>query len=379
MNLDRPQIPNNRSHVALKSRSIGKAARNAYSLADDREPRTAFDAAERDPDVRCVVLTGSGKTFSAGGDVKAMLEKTGMFEGDPFDCAAAISTASTACPTHRALRKAARRRSQRRAIGAGLDLACMCDIRIASREAQFGSTFVNGIRAGRRRRLVLARVLGFPRALELMLTGRLIAAPKPSASASSHRVVPDAELLAAATEKARRSPNAPLAVRLTKVAGLPSSAHDPGSGAECGRHLSRHRAKHGRPPRGGPSAAGKAPRSFRRPLNLLQGLLVNIAGERSGHPRRARHAFKSSYVADQSAPRAAALRIRLYGRIATRQAACAADEPPLGHHPRHGRIEEVRGPGVVGAQPRLEPGQHFEYTSGCVSRRPTAPCTAATR
>jgi ApaG protein len=35
-----------------------------------------------------------------------------------------------------------------------------------------------------------------------------------------------------------------------------------------------------------------------------------------------------------------------------------------------GRVEEVRGPGVVGAQPRLEPGQHFEYTSGCVLSTP---------
>jgi ApaG protein len=35
-----------------------------------------------------------------------------------------------------------------------------------------------------------------------------------------------------------------------------------------------------------------------------------------------------------------------------------------------GRVEEVRGPGVVGAQPKLEPGQHFEYTSGCVLSTP---------
>lgn len=197
-----------------------ESARNAYSIPMIESLEAAFDAAEADADVRCVLLTGAGKTFSAGGDVKSMLDKTGMFEGEPFALRSRYLHG-----IHRVPRRIARFEKpivvalNGAAIGAGLDLACMGDVRIACREAQFGSTFVKlGLVPGDGGAHVLARVVGFPRALELMLTGRLIDSGEAERIGLVHQVVESQDLLAAARAKAKQiAENAPLAVRLTKV------------------------------------------------------------------------------------------------------------------------------------------------------------------
>ena len=80
---------------------------------------------------------------------------------------------------------------------------------------------------------------------------------------------------------------------------------------------------------------------------------------------------QSTYVPEQSNPRqqryvfAYTIRIENTGQ----QAAQLLSRHWVITHGT-GQVEEVRGPGVVGAQPRLEPGQHFEYTSGCVLSTP---------
>ena len=197
-----------------------ESARNAYSIPMIESLEAAFDAAEANAEVRCVVLTGAGKTFSAGGDVKSMLDKTGMFEGEPFALRSRYLDG-----IHRVPRRIARFEKpivvalNGSAIGAGLDLACMGDVRIASRDAQFGSTFVKlGLVPGDGGAHVLARVVGFPRALELMLTGRLIDSAEAERIGLVHQVVEAQDVLAAARTKAQQiAENAPLAVRLTKV------------------------------------------------------------------------------------------------------------------------------------------------------------------
>jgi enoyl-CoA hydratase/carnithine racemase len=113
------------------------------------------------------------------------------------------------------------------AIGAGLDLACMCDLRLAARGAQLGSTFVKvGLVPGDGGAYFLARTVGFPRALELMLTARLVDADEAERIGLVHRVVEPAELLPAATHARRAAgqPTPPLALRLTKRAAYRS--HD---------------------------------------------------------------------------------------------------------------------------------------------------------
>lgn len=200
-------------------------ARNAYSEAMIGQLLDAIDRADADRTVRAVVLTGAGKAFSAGGDLKRMRERAGMFEGDSALLRRRYIEIIQQIP----------RRLDRfdkpiiaavngPAIGAGCDLACMCDLRIAGRAAQFGSTFVKvGLIPGDGGAYILARTVGFPRALEMVLTGRIVAADEALAMGLVHRVVDDSVLLdtahAAAVEIAALPP---VAVQLAKRAAYQS-------------------------------------------------------------------------------------------------------------------------------------------------------------
>jgi 2-(1,2-epoxy-1,2-dihydrophenyl)acetyl-CoA isomerase len=198
-----------------------EAARNAYSMEMIASLEQAFDAAEADSDVRCVILTGAGKAFSAGGDVKAMLDKSGMFEGDAAELRGRYLDG-----IHRVPRRIARFEKpliaaiNGPAIGAGLDLSCMCDIRIASTRAKLGSTFVKlGLVPGDGGAFLVSRVVGFPTALELMLTGRLVEGQEAKEIGLVHTVVEPDKVMVVAREKAAQiAANGPLAVRLTKAA-----------------------------------------------------------------------------------------------------------------------------------------------------------------
>jgi 2-(1,2-epoxy-1,2-dihydrophenyl)acetyl-CoA isomerase len=196
-------------------------ARNAYSLGMIDSLVRAFDEAEEDDDVRVVILTGAGATFSAGGDLKAMKEHEGMFEGDPVRLRSQYLRG-----IHRIPRRFARFEKvviaaiNGPAIGAGLDLACMCDIRIAANGARLGSTFVKlGLIPGDGGAYLLARVVGFPRALEMVVTGRLIDTLEAERIGLINEVVDASELMPTALKRAERiAQNAPLGVRLAKSA-----------------------------------------------------------------------------------------------------------------------------------------------------------------
>ena len=118
--------------------------RNAISETAHSQEIADFCAAmTRDASVRAIVLTGAGKAFCAGGNVKHMRDKAGMFGGSPFDIRNRYRTGIQMIPT--ALYKlevpvvAA---VNGPAIGAGLDLACMCDVRVASSRALVAESFV---------------------------------------------------------------------------------------------------------------------------------------------------------------------------------------------------------------------------------------------
>lgn len=106
------------------------------------------------------------------------------------------------------------------AIGAGLDLSCMCDVRVASDRAKFGSTFVKvGLIPGDGGAYLLARTIGYPRALEMVLTGRIVLPDEALSMGLVHQVVPHAQVLDVARERAAAlCANPPLAVRLAKAA-----------------------------------------------------------------------------------------------------------------------------------------------------------------
>ena len=202
-------------------------ARNAYSEAMVESLVHAIDTAERDEAVRCIVLTGAGAAFSAGGDLKRMLHKDGMFAGGPAELRRRYVDGIQRIPRRLTLaEKPVIAAVNGPAIGAGLDLACMCDLRLAARGAQFGSTFVKvGLVPGDGGAYFLARTIGFPRALELMLTGRLLDADEAERIGLVHRVVAPEDLLPAAHALAAElAALPPLALRLTKRAAYRS--HD---------------------------------------------------------------------------------------------------------------------------------------------------------
>lgn len=128
-------------------------------------------------EVSALVLTGKGSAFSAGGNVKDMREGTGLFAGDSADEIAeryrrgiqrlprllagmdAVTIAAVNGP----------------AMGAGCDLALMCDLRYASTEARFGEVFANlGLVSGDGGTWFLVRAVGRQRATELLATGRIV-------------------------------------------------------------------------------------------------------------------------------------------------------------------------------------------------------------
>jgi enoyl-CoA hydratase/carnithine racemase len=104
------------------------------------------------------------------------------------------------------------------AIGAGCDLACMCDIRIASDRAKFAESFVKlGLVPGDGGAWLLPRIVGFSKASEMALTGDMLDSAAALACGLVSQVVPHDQLMVAARELADRiAANPPHAVRMTK-------------------------------------------------------------------------------------------------------------------------------------------------------------------
>ena len=204
-------------------------ARNAYSEAMVESLLKALDAAHQDEEVRVVLITGSGSAFSAGGDLKRMLEKSGMFAGGPTKLRQNYVAHIQKIP--RAVQKVDKpiiAAINGPAMGAGLDLACMCDFRIAAASAKFGSTFVKvGLIPGDGGAYLLSRTIGLPRALDMILTGRFVDTDEAQQFGLVHRVVPDDQLLPAARDLAQMlAANAPIAVQLAKRAAYHAYDHD---------------------------------------------------------------------------------------------------------------------------------------------------------
>ncbi len=129
-----------------------------------------------DNTVRAIVLTGAGKSFCAGGNIKHMRDKGGMFAGSPYEIRNRYRTGIQMIPTALyELEVPVVAAVNGAAVGAGLDLACMCDVRIASDKAVFAESFVKlGIVPGDGGAWLLPRVIGMARASLMTLTGDII-------------------------------------------------------------------------------------------------------------------------------------------------------------------------------------------------------------
>jgi enoyl-CoA hydratase/carnithine racemase len=194
---------------------------NAFSDAMIADLCGLLRDADWDDDIRVIILTGAGKSFCAGGDVKAMEERTGMFAGGPDELRRRYIRGIQQIPrTIEALHTPLVAMVNGPAIGAGCDLACMCDIRIGSSHARFGETFAKlALVPGDGGTFFLQRVVGYPRAMELSLTGRIVGADEARDIGLLNHLVA-AEALREETGKLARSiaANSPVAVSMIKRA-----------------------------------------------------------------------------------------------------------------------------------------------------------------
>lgn len=155
--------------------------RNALTTTEQIQEFVDLCAAvRRDKSVRVMVLTGNGRAFCAGGNVKDMHERAGIFAGSPYELRNTyrdgiqripLALYDLDIPVVAAVNGPA--------IGAGLDLACMCDIRLASTSAVFAESFVRlGIVPGDGGAWLLPRIIGVPKASLMSFTGDTIDANK---------------------------------------------------------------------------------------------------------------------------------------------------------------------------------------------------------
>jgi len=194
--------------------------RNAIS---DMEMVDALEVAlarvDADVSVRAVILTGQGKSFSAGGNLKKIGEPGELGGGAPVETARGYRSGIQRIPmAFQGLEVPVIAAVNGPAIGAGCDLACMCDIRIAGRSALFAESFVKlGMIPGDGGAWLLQRAIGYSRAAELSFTGEAIGAEEALACGLVSRVVDDDKLMETARELALKiAANPPYAVRMTK-------------------------------------------------------------------------------------------------------------------------------------------------------------------
>ncbi|MRX49027.1 enoyl-CoA hydratase [Paracoccus sp. S-4012] len=199
-------------HVALVRLNRPEAL-NALNSQLLGELATALAALDADPEVRCIVLTGSEKAFAAGADIKEMSEKsfTDMFLEDFF---AAEQDAIMR------IRKPIIAAVAGYALGGGCELAMMCDFIICAENARFGQPEINlGVVAGIGGTQRLTRLVGKSKSMDMHLTGRFMDAAEAERAGLVSRVVPAADLLAEAKGAAKKiAAKSAVAVRAVKEA-----------------------------------------------------------------------------------------------------------------------------------------------------------------
>ena len=187
---------------------------NAIDLATLGEIQAALDDFERSASIRCLVITGAGRVFSAGGDIAEMRRLT-VEEGERFVVAGQAAMERLA--TTRLVVVAA---LNGHTLGGGLELALACDLRIADERASVGFPEVGlGLIPGWGGTQRAARLLGHSRASLLVLTGDRLTAADAQAIGLIDRVVAAGSALPDAEDLARRiARNSPAALAASKRA-----------------------------------------------------------------------------------------------------------------------------------------------------------------
>lgn len=198
---------------------------NALTRELYAELEAAVRNAHADPEVRCVIITGAGRAFCSGDDVRQIMlgeqrdeTVTRLRDVRPRPTPAAAAILQCDKPVIAAVNGAA--------VGWGMDLALFADIRIASESAKFGELFIKrGLVSDLGGLWRLPRVVGPSKAAELLFTGDIITAAEALEIGLVSRVTAPAELLPAAHEMAAKiAANPPIAMRYMKE-GLRKSVH----------------------------------------------------------------------------------------------------------------------------------------------------------
>ncbi|HXQ12785.1 MAG TPA: crotonase/enoyl-CoA hydratase family protein [Caulobacteraceae bacterium] len=209
-----------RGHVGLLTLNRPESLNALGAPGDGDAVAAVCEQVNADQDIRCVVLTGAGRAFSAGGDVKAMKARQGAFAGSGVAIREGYrrnihrivrSIYGLEVPSIAAVNGAA--------IGLGCDVACMTDIRICAENSRFGVTFLKlGLIPGDGGAWLLPRTIGMSRAAELLFTGDVIDAATALAWGLVSRVVPAESLVDDAIALANRiAVQPPHALRLAKT------------------------------------------------------------------------------------------------------------------------------------------------------------------
>jgi enoyl-CoA hydratase/carnithine racemase len=166
----------------------------------------ALTRIDADHSIRAIILTGAGSAFSAGGNLKTMGQPGGLGGDGPARTRDQYRRGIQRLPlAFEALEVPVIAAVNGPAIGAGCDLACMCDIRIASERAVFAESFAKvGLVPGDGGAWLLPRIVGFARATEMVLTGDSLTAAEALAANLVSRVVAAEDLLETAMAIARR-------------------------------------------------------------------------------------------------------------------------------------------------------------------------------
>ncbi|MDE2006779.1 MAG: enoyl-CoA hydratase [Rhodospirillales bacterium] len=189
------------------------AAMNALCDQLMRELGTQLRAFDADPAIGAIVLTGSEKAFAAGADIKEMRDRTHPqailedFIGAHWETVTTIKKPVIAAVAGFAL-------------GGGCELAMMCDIVLAADTARFGQPEINlGIIPGAGGTQRLTRAVGKAKAMEMVLTGRMMDAAEAERASLVARVVPAADLIEEAVKLAAKiATMSPVATALAKQA-----------------------------------------------------------------------------------------------------------------------------------------------------------------
>ena len=177
-------------------------ALNALSLDIRTGLMDALDRYEDDDSVGCIVITGAGRGFCAGGDVKSMGDRAarGMevrARGIQFSHRIPMMMRTCSKPIIGMINGVA--------VGAGLSMALACDLRVAAKSARFGTGFLKiGLSGDWGGSWTLTQLVGTAKARELYLLGDMISADEALSCGMVNRVVDDAELLTATRAMARR-------------------------------------------------------------------------------------------------------------------------------------------------------------------------------